>query len=40
MYIKLYNCFTEDTIINNLEKIADKKIFTPFDHPKTKKPYQ
>ena len=39
-HVKPYNRLIEDTIINNPEKIADEKIFSPFDHPETEKPHQ
>ncbi len=36
-HVKPYNCPIEDTIINNPEKIADKKILTSLKHLETEK---
>ena len=37
-HVKPYNYPTKDTIINNPEKTANKKIPMPFDHLETEKP--
>lgn len=39
MYVKPYNCYTEDMIINNLEKTTDEKITIPFHYLEIKKSY-